>query len=243
MNEGHSALLTLELLRRYAYPPEALAPGEPLYDVPRVRELCNFTTHTPVEAGHDQFSYDLVAAGARRLLRRVDPEGGSAGQDRLNMTRLALNLSEYVNGVAKRHAEISRRLFPGYQVRAITNGVHPLTWTQPGFVAALRHVPAGLVPRAGAAGARRPHARRGGLGRRTLQAKQPAASSWCRRSTGVALDPDVPILGFARRMTAYKRPDLLFSRPRAPAGDRARGARSRSCSPARRIRATRAASS
>ncbi|MEW5944400.1 MAG: alpha-glucan family phosphorylase, partial [Pseudomonadota bacterium] len=60
MNEGHSALLVLELLRRYAYPQEDLRPGESPYDIPRVREICNFTTHTPVEAGHDQFSYDLV---------------------------------------------------------------------------------------------------------------------------------------------------------------------------------------
>lgn len=47
-----------------------------------------------------------------------------SGPDCLNMTRLALNLSGYVNGVAKRHAEISRKLFPGYRVHAITNGVH-----------------------------------------------------------------------------------------------------------------------
>ncbi len=44
------------------------------------------------------------------------------------MTQLGLNLSEYVNGVAERHAETSRRLFPGYKVHAITNGVHPFTW-------------------------------------------------------------------------------------------------------------------
>jgi glucan phosphorylase len=50
------------------------------------------------------------------------------GADCLDMTRLALNLSEYINGVAKRHAEISRRMFPGYRVHAITNGVHPHTW-------------------------------------------------------------------------------------------------------------------
>lgn len=60
LNEGHSALLGLELLRRYAYPQEDVRPGAARYDIPRVRELCNFTTHTPVEAGHDKFSCDLV---------------------------------------------------------------------------------------------------------------------------------------------------------------------------------------
>jgi glucan phosphorylase len=56
-----------------------------------------------------------------------------AGDEHLNMTRLALNLSEYVNGVAKRHAEVSKAMFPGYRVHAITNGVHPHTWTAESF--------------------------------------------------------------------------------------------------------------
>jgi starch phosphorylase len=60
MNEGHSALLVLHLLRRFAYADQDLRAGDAPYDVPRVRSLCNFTTHTPVEAGHDRFGYDLV---------------------------------------------------------------------------------------------------------------------------------------------------------------------------------------
>src|SRR3546814_11407298 len=50
------------------------------------------------------------------------------------MTRLALNLSGYVNGVAVRHAETASRMFPGYGIRAVTNGVHVPTWTHPAFV-------------------------------------------------------------------------------------------------------------
>ena len=60
MNEGHSALLGVDLLQRYAYPEQDRRPGESGYDVPRVRTLCSFTTHTPVEAGHDRFDYALV---------------------------------------------------------------------------------------------------------------------------------------------------------------------------------------
>ena len=61
MNSGYpSGLLTLELLRQRAFPAENVRPGEAHYDVQHVRERCNFTTHTPVEAGHDQFAYDLV---------------------------------------------------------------------------------------------------------------------------------------------------------------------------------------
>jgi len=209
MNEGHSALLGLELLRRYVYPAEDLRPGEPPYDLPRVRALCNFTTHTPVEVGHDRFSYALVT----RILGNVVDLATLkylAGEDGLNMTRLALNLSEYVNGVAERHAEVSKRMFPGYQVHAITNGVHPYTWTSESFrmlydryVPSWCHEPEQLVR----ADCCLPDAV---IWEAHQQAKRVLIERVSAR-TGVALNPKLPILGFARRMTAYKRPDLLFS--------------------------------
>ena len=208
MNEGHSAFLTLALLRRFAYAAEDLRPGEVPYDIPRVRDLCTFTTHTPVEAGHDQFAYDLVA----RIygdLPELDTLKRLAGADRLNMTRLALNLSEYVNGVAKRHAETSRRMFPGYAVHAVTNGVHPSTWTSLYLGALYDHYVPGwchepeLLSRAD----RIPDDR---LWDAHVHAKQDLVAR-VGRVTGVRLDADKPILAFARRMTAYKRPDLLFN--------------------------------
>ena len=128
MNEGHSALLGLELMRRYTCSSEDVRPGESPFDIPRVRDLCSFTTHTPIEAGHDCFPYDLV--------QRVLDDGfdmqvikSLAGVESLNMMRLALNLSEYINGVAKKHAEVSNAMFPGYKFHAITNGVHQFIWT------------------------------------------------------------------------------------------------------------------
>ena len=216
MNEGHAALLGLELLRRYTYPSSELQAGESPYDLPRVRQLCRFTTHTPVEAGHDRFSYELV----KRLFaddEHTNPGSDSvdlaelrqlAGADSLNMTRLALSFSDFVNGVAKRHAEVSSRMYPGYHVRAITNGVHPYTWTAPSFrklydryVAGWCHEPE-LLSRADGIADREileAHAR----------AKE-ALTQRIRELTGVALNPGAAILGLARRMTAYKRPELLF---------------------------------
>jgi starch phosphorylase len=218
MNEGHSALLAVELLRRFAHLPDELRPGESAYDIPRVRELCRFTTHTPVESGHDRFPYELVTrimnseeAGGRRAFIDQAVLRNLAGPERMNMTRLALNLSDFVNGVARRHAEISAGLFPGYQLRAITNGVHPYTWTAESFRTLYdRYVPgwchepeqlvrAHAIPDAAILDA---HAR----------AKQ-ALIDTVRNVSGVTLHPKKPILGFARRMTAYKRPDLLFSDP------------------------------
>ena len=208
LNEGHSALLTLELLRRHAYPADDLRPGEAPYDIPAVRELCNFTTHTPVEAGQDRFPYELV----HRLLDDfIDNKTllSLAGRDELNLTRLAMNMSDYVNGVAKRHAEVSRRMFPGYRVRAITNGVHPHTWASipfrklydahlPGWC----HEPEQLV-RADCCIPKQQ------VWQAHVEAKTELLTL-VKERCGIALNATIPILGFARRMTAYKRPDLLF---------------------------------
>jgi len=207
MNEGHSALLSLELMRRFAYPPERVRPGEPSFDLPRVRETCVFTTHTPVEAGHDRFPYDMVG---RILGDYVDIATlrGLSGTDVLNMTRLALSLSEYVNGVAERHAETSRRLFPGQSVHSITNGVHANTWTGASFgtlydawIPGWRHEPQLLVraDRIPDEAVWTAHS-----------TQKKALVDWIRAQTGVGLRADLPIIGFARRMTEYKRPDLLF---------------------------------
>lgn len=209
MNEGHSALLGLELLRRYTYPTEDVRRGESLYDIPRVRDLCSFTTHTPVEAGHDRFSYELVQ---KVLDSDFNIEGIKqlTGDDNLNMTRLALNLSEYVNGVAKKHAEVSNAMFPGYLVHAITNGVHPFTWTAESFRQLYNHyIPSWchepeLLVRADCC------IPDDAIWESHVHAKQHLIEK-VRMLTGVSLNPDVAIIGFARRMTAYKRPDLLFS--------------------------------
>lgn len=207
LNEGHAALLTLELLRRFAHDPREAGSTGTHYDVAAVRRRCVFTTHTPVEAGHDQFGYDL----ADRILGDfIEPAEirRLAGADRLNMTRLALNLSEHVNGVARRHAEVSRRMFPGYEVHAITNGVHPWTWTCESFrrlydvhLPRWCHEPELLVraDRIPDEELRRAHA----------EAKATLIERI--RHFGVSLEASLPVIGFARRMTPYKRADLLFS--------------------------------
>lgn len=209
LNEGHSALLTLQLLKQHAYPVDDVRTGESPYDIHRVRQLCNFTTHTPVDAGHDRFAYDLV----ERMLGdffELPVLKLLAGEDGLNLTRLALNLSDQINGVAKRHAETSRRLFPGYHVTAITNGVHPYTWTAPpvarvfdAYLPGWCHEPE-ILTRADCC---IPSAQ---LQQAHLEAKD-ALVALVQARCGVRLDRQHAILGFARRMTAYKRPDLLFS--------------------------------
>jgi starch phosphorylase len=112
LNEGHASLLTVELLRKSKRDIEQVWEERLQWDDESVRERCVFTTHTPVAAGHDKFGYDVVEqilgdTVDLNLLREL------AGEDSLNMTLLALNLSRYVNGVAKKHGEVSQNMFEG----------------------------------------------------------------------------------------------------------------------------------
>jgi glycogen phosphorylase len=208
MNEGHAALLALDLLRRHPRPLDEVLPGQLRYNVGPVRERCVFTTHTPVDAGHDRFPYSMLE---HLLQGYVDTEQVKiiAGENELNMTRLALNLSDFVNGVASRHAETTTRMFPGYKIRAISNGVHLPTWAHESFrllftdhFPAWAHEPEAMV--------RLDQLPDDGVWQAHTTAKSDLVLL-VKERTGIELDPSVPTLGFARRMTAYKRPDLLFT--------------------------------
>jgi starch phosphorylase len=208
MNEGHASLLTLELLRRSRRSIEDVWDESLVYDRHRVRQRCVFTTHTPVEAGHDHFPWEMVREVLEELvpLRLLKELGG---EDGLNMTVLALNLSDYVNGVAKKHGEVSKGMFPGYEIHAITNGVHSFTWTCEEFRELFtRHLPGwanepDLFVRVGVIPDEQLWEAHQGAKRRLLGIVE--------ERTGRRLSPDVLTFGFARRATAYKRADLLFS--------------------------------
>ncbi len=204
MNEGHASLLAVELLREQ---PDA---GPLVRSIDAVRRQCVFTTHTPVPAGHDQFPYELVDAVLGGVVP-LDELRMLGGQERLNMTLLALNLASYVNGVAKRHGEVSQQLFPGYAIDAVTNGVHSFAWTCDAFRRLYdRHIPGW---------ARDPFSLRhainippGEIWQAHLEAKG-ALLEQVRRRTSCALSVETLTIGFARRATAYKRADLLFRDP------------------------------
>lgn len=142
MNEGHAAFLTLELLR------EKLAAGTKLAEALRQsRAECIFTTHTPVEAGHDRFSPDLMDYAMHRFRAQIPvPFADLMGLGRVNpknlqepfcMTVLALKMSRAANAVSELHGRVSRHmwhtLYPDKTVEHvpighITNGVHVLGW-------------------------------------------------------------------------------------------------------------------
>ena len=195
LNEGHASFICLELLKRYDM------------DAERVREMCVFTTHTPIEAGHDRFSYEL----ATRILPEIVPTDTLkkfAGHDWLNMTVLALNLSGFVNGVAKKHRETAKKMFPGYEIRSITNGIHPYTWTHPAFkkiydeyLPGWANEPELLV--------RVETIPNGEIKTAHYVAKKELVD-YVNYVTNKGMSKDIFTIGFARRATGYKRHTLLF---------------------------------
>lgn len=206
MNEGHAALLTLELLDE-----EAKKAGRNVItdgDTEKVRALCVFTTHTPVPAGHDKFAVEL----ARKVIGQRDDffslKGVLLEGAMLNMTFLALNLSRYVNGVAKKHGEVSRLMFAGYSIEAITNGVHASTWvSEPFRVLFDRYIPGWQKDNFSLRYAL-------SLPKEEVWKAHMAAKrrlfDRVEREAGTRLDENILTIGFARRASTYKRGDLLF---------------------------------
>jgi starch phosphorylase len=206
LNEGHAALLTLELLDEEAKRAGRRSLTED--DREAVREKCVFTTHTPVPAGHDKFPADL----ARRVIGTREDffalEGVLYEGNILNMTYLALNLSRYINGVAKKHGEVSRLMFAGYSIEAITNGVHAATWVSRPFQDLYdRYIPGwredNFSLRYALSIAKEE------VWEAHHQAKK-GLVQYVNHETNVGMNEDVLTIGFARRATEYKRGDLLF---------------------------------
>jgi glycogen phosphorylase len=196
MNEGHSSLLTLELLKSNEL------------DEDKVKDLCVFTTHTPVAAAFDKFSYDLVQRllGHELPLETLKKYGG---QDRLNMTLLALNLSKFTNGVTEAHMEYSQKLFPGYHIYEVTNGVHSQTWTCESFKEIFHKYIRGWTnePQLLVRADEIPDEE---IWNAHIEAKRELID-FVKNKNGVQLDEQTLTLGFARRATAYKRAALIFS--------------------------------
>lgn len=205
MNEGHASLLTLELLDEAAQ-----RAGKKLFtheEVELVRKQCIFTTHTPVIAGHDKFPLDMV----EKVLQRKEIFSMKeifCCEGVLNMTYLALNLSHYVNGVAKRHGEISRLMFAKYTIDSITNGVYAPAWVSPSFQKLYdRHIPGWQEDN---------FSLRSALSIPKSEiweahfTEKKKLIEYVNRETNEGMDLDILTIGFARRSATYKRGSLLF---------------------------------
>ncbi|MBN2806302.1 MAG: alpha-glucan family phosphorylase [Prolixibacteraceae bacterium] len=141
-NEGHAAFIGLERLK-YLLDEQDLTFAEA---IELVRASTLFTTHTPVPAGHDAFPDDLLKHYLEDYPKKISLtwdellQMGKAfpHEDRFNMSYLAANLSQNINGVSMLHGEVSKNLmkdmYPGFlpdesHIGYVTNGVHYSTWT------------------------------------------------------------------------------------------------------------------
>src|SRR5438874_3337473 len=149
MNEGHSAFLAMERIRR-----KVVEKKLEFYSALQIVASANiFTTHTPVPAGNDSFPREMMRKYFGNFAKELNipfDELFSFGHTRVNpddpfsMTILALRLSRHANGVSKLHGEVTRSLWkdvwsgvPVHEVpiTSITNGVHTKTWMAPEFAA------------------------------------------------------------------------------------------------------------
>ncbi|MBM3261456.1 alpha-glucan family phosphorylase, partial [Candidatus Kaiserbacteria bacterium] len=204
MNEGHTALMGLERLRANGFN----------YDI--VRSKSTFTTHTPIPAGHDYFDYNLAHTTLTSMIPSNIRE--LATHDSLGMTQLAMNLSVRTNAVSRKHAEVTRDMFPGRDIEYVTNGIYHPRWVGPAIRAVLdKHLPGWTedpaklrdvfaIPDEEIEAAMRAQ-------KQTLidwVNTQPRCFSHAEASADDQFDTDTLTVGFARRFVSYKRPDLIF---------------------------------
>ena len=189
-NEGHAVLAGLELIRQY------MSLGMDFNSAfSAVRSKIVFTTHTPVAAGNEAYSINqLIYMGANNTLTReqLSRIGGSP----FNMTAAALRLSMISNAVSELHSRTANHMWEHITDRAdiigITNGIHIPTWVDDNMLLAAE--------------------KNGNLWDSHMDNKMKLIE-FVKARTGIELDLNTLLIGFARRTTSYKRPDLLFRDP------------------------------
>lgn len=198
MNEGHGSFVAIsKFLDSKSGSKKAIE---------ETREACVFTTHTPVKMAHDVFPLEEVLKYQPDFPHKLK---GLISDKQVNMTKIGLHFSNYINGVALSHQEVSKRMFPGYLIHSITNGVHSQTWTSPEFKKLFdKYIPNWRIS---------------SLSLRnafsiplddiwsTHQKEKRKLITLVKKKTGIIFDEKVFTIGFARRFTTYKRATLLFN--------------------------------
>ncbi|MBC7797943.1 MAG: alpha-glucan family phosphorylase [Pyrinomonadaceae bacterium] len=234
LNEGHSAFLTLELAREMTESEDKLSFSDA---APLVKAQCVFTTHTPVPAGNDEFAPEIIekcfdesyiaSLGLSKndflALGRID-----STNDKLlfGLSPLALRMTRKANGVSEKHGEVSREMWQplfatepeNVPITFVTNGVHAPTWIAPilqnlykqnfgenwkslledkeSWTAAIEKLSDEDLFR-------------------VHNSLKNLLVEYIRTKTGNAeiFTPNALTIGFARRIAAYKRWNLLLSQP------------------------------
>jgi starch phosphorylase len=197
LNEGHTALATLEIANRNNW------------DEKETKKKFSFTTHTLVPAGHEVFPIGMVESilGDSFPLDKIKKYGGEANF--LNMTKLAMSLSDYQNGVSKKNAEAAREMFPDKNIDYITNAVHLGTWTSGSFKGLFdRHFPGWEeTPEKLKDAMKLPNDE---VSKAHLENKK-ILFDFIEDDYAIDLDRNKLTLGWFRRIAEYKRPTLIFT--------------------------------
>lgn len=241
-NEGHAAFMLVERVREHCVQGMSFADA-----VSHVRSCSVFTTHTPVPAGHDTFGFDQVEACAGPIWTEMNVEKEAVlnlgrhptdTNGTFHMTVCALRLSRYVNGVSRRHGEVSRQIWaplwperdvPRVPIGHITNGVHLATWMAREIMDLLDNTrghdwpsriedPSFWEKILELDDARLWHLhvelKAGMMNFVREEARRRWARHWQEAThvvgAGTLLNPDALTIGFARRFATYKRADLFF---------------------------------
>ena len=231
INEGHAAFVGLEKIRLL------VTGGGLTFAEARERAAVGnvFTTHTPVPAGIDHFAPELVekylseyVAGAGlswEEFRKLGQDGPPNPEQPFSMAVLALRLCGHANAVSQLHAKVSRRLWLGLlpeladediHIRAVTNGVHRATWTDPEIATLpLLDDPAAVDRAAFWSAHERGKTRLVEIARERMAAlrREQGGSEEEIQEASKFLDPSALTIGFAKRFTTYKRPGLIFHDP------------------------------
>ncbi|MBM9537344.1 alpha-glucan family phosphorylase [Desulfobulbus alkaliphilus] len=247
LNEQHGVTVTLHLIfqeLQSALGPsfqDTMTDAEIIAAANRVANKIVYTIHTPVKAGHDRFDRDLYATISHRAFQRIlnlfaqDEEFSHE----YNFTAMAMRLNRAINSVSRLHRDVTKKQFPDFaeKIKAITNGVHHLTWISdnrrrcfdpipslsnwrkdPGCFARLtkEDVPLLMEPLRSAWDADN---------RQLLQFvnsmlkshREQMLETWIDPPNHLShlpesdwLQPGVFTIGFARRFSTYKRADLIF---------------------------------
>ncbi len=243
LNEGHPAFALFERVRS-CIQDEEVALEEA---IARVQQSSVFTTHTPLQAATDVYSFDAMSdyfgdywknlgmSKEQFLGFGVNPDAPGAG---FNMTVLGMKMCGYRNGVSKKHGEVTRKIWKNLfnetkdgevPIDHVTNGVHLPTWLGDELFETLdktlgegwmsmQHMPEiwEHIDKIDDATIWNLHytykVRMMGFIRELVRRKwaDEGVDPLVAMAEGVMLDPDVLTIGFARRMTEYKRPDLIL---------------------------------
>lgn len=169
------------------------------------RESCIFTTHTPVKMAHDVFPLEKVLNYQVDFPHKLP---GLLDGKMVNMTKIGLYFSNYINGVALSHKELSTKMFPGFPIHCVTNGVHSVTWTAPEFQVLFdKYIP---TWRYSSLSLRNAFSLSLSDIWKAHQGVKKRLIKLIKEKTGQSFELNTFTIGFARRFTAYKRPTLIF---------------------------------